>query len=61
MLVGYRALGLSTVQTGLIGLGAVIGHGYPLYFHFKGGRGAVYFSAGRIFQITKEYRKKRDQ
>lgn len=129
MFVGYRALGLSTVQTGLIGLGAAIGHGYPLCFHFKDGRGAAalmgiyllfllyellisflivppivlkffrrdvsvrvptgilclstvlmffmdrvwpvrlmalayaagtaYFSAGRIFQITKEYRKKR--
>ncbi len=29
-----------TTALGCIGIGAVIGHGYPLYYHFKGGRAA---------------------
>lgn len=31
---------LSTISLGLIGAGAIIGHGYPLYYNFVGGRAA---------------------
>ncbi len=54
MLVSSRILGFSTVQVGLIGIGAVIGHGYPLYFGFKGGRGAATLMGVYAFLIPYE-------
>ncbi|MCK4829675.1 glycerol-3-phosphate acyltransferase [bacterium] len=40
MLIGYYFFRLSTLPLGLFGLGAVFGHGFPLYFGFRGGRSA---------------------
>ncbi|MDQ7914480.1 glycerol-3-phosphate 1-O-acyltransferase PlsY [Pseudomonas sp. 102515] len=34
-------LGLSPLQQAWIGLAAVVGHLYPLYFHFRGGKGVA--------------------
>jgi glycerol-3-phosphate acyltransferase PlsY len=42
MLAGFYIFRLSWISVGLIGLGAVWGHRYPVFFGFKGGRsGAV--------------------
>jgi glycerol-3-phosphate acyltransferase PlsY len=46
ILVGHYFFKLSTLPLGLFGLGAVFGHGFPLYFGFRGGR-----SAGTIIGI----------
>jgi glycerol-3-phosphate acyltransferase PlsY len=40
MLIAYYFFNLSTISIGLIGAGSIIGHGYPLFFNFKGGRAA---------------------
>ncbi len=40
MLIGYYLFRLSTLPLGLFGLGAIFGHGFPLYFGFRGGRSA---------------------
>lgn len=40
LLAKYFFPDLSTISLGLIGIGAIIGHGYPLFFNFKGGRAA---------------------
>ena len=40
MLIADHFFELSTVAVGLIGAGAIIGHGYPIFFNFKGGRAA---------------------
>ncbi|MGY0583394.1 MAG: glycerol-3-phosphate 1-O-acyltransferase PlsY, partial [Paraglaciecola chathamensis] len=38
--VGYF-LGLSPIALGLVGLAACLGHIFPLYFYFKGGKGVA--------------------
>ncbi|NLJ21420.1 MAG: glycerol-3-phosphate acyltransferase [Bacteroidales bacterium] len=41
MWIAYQFFHITdTTALGCIGIGAVIGHGYPLYYHFKGGRAA---------------------
>ncbi len=51
ILIGYHCLHLSPVSLGLIGIGAIIGHGYPVYFGFKGGRGAATLMGVYLFFI----------
>jgi len=46
ILAAHHFFGLDTISLGLIGLGAIFGHGFPLYFGFKGGR-----SAGTIMGV----------
>ncbi|OGV40718.1 MAG: acyl-phosphate glycerol 3-phosphate acyltransferase [Legionellales bacterium RIFCSPHIGHO2_12_FULL_42_9] len=36
-----KMFGLSPMSVGLIGFAAVIGHAYPLFFDFKGGKGVA--------------------
>jgi glycerol-3-phosphate acyltransferase PlsY len=45
-----RALGIADWATVISGLAAIIGHDYPLYFNFKGGKG-VATSVGVFFMI----------
>lgn len=45
---------LTTIQLGIIGIGAILGHGFPLYFRFKGGRSAATIMGVYIFLIPYE-------
>jgi glycerol-3-phosphate acyltransferase PlsY len=54
MLFASRFFEVSTISVGLIGIGAIIGHGYPLFFHFKGGRAAGTLMGIYLFFIPKE-------
>jgi len=54
MLLGNYFFNLSTISLGLIGIGAIIGHGYPLFFNFKGGRAAGTLMGIYLFFIHKE-------
>jgi len=40
MLIAHYFFGISNIALACLGIGAVIGHHYPLYYHFKGGRSA---------------------
>jgi glycerol-3-phosphate acyltransferase PlsY len=54
MLLANYFFDLSTISLGLIGIGAIIGHGYPLFFNFKGGRAAGTLIGIYLFFISKE-------
>jgi glycerol-3-phosphate acyltransferase PlsY len=53
MLVG-KLLGLDDISLVLMGAGGVLGHLYPVYFKFKGGRGAACILASYIVLIPYE-------
>ena len=46
ILIGYYYFKLPILPLGIFGLGAVFGHGFPVFFGFKGGR-----SAGTIIGV----------
>lgn len=54
MLLANYFFNLSTISLGLIGVGAIIGHGYPLFFNFKGGRAAGTLMGIYLFFIPYE-------
>ena len=54
ILIGYYFFDLSSISLGLLGFGAVIGHGHPLFFGFKGGRAAGTLMGIYIFFIPIE-------
>jgi len=54
MLLANYFFDLSTISLGLIGIGAIIGHGYPLFFNFKGGRAAGTLMGIYLFFIPYE-------
>lgn len=54
MLLANYFFNLSTISLGLIGAGAIIGHGYPLFFNFKGGRAAGTLMGIYLFFIPYE-------
>lgn len=54
ILIGHYFFDLSSISLGFIGLGAMIGHGYPLFFGFKGGRAAGTLMGIYIFFIPIE-------
>lgn len=43
------------VALGCLGLGAVVGHGFPLYYHFKGGRAAATLLGMFLYFISTEF------
>jgi glycerol-3-phosphate acyltransferase PlsY len=43
------------VALGCLGLGAVVGHGFPLYYHFKGGRAAATLLGMFLYFISIEF------
>jgi glycerol-3-phosphate acyltransferase PlsY len=55
ILIGHYFFDLSSISLGFIGIGAVIGHGYPLFFGFKGGRAAGTLMGIYIFFIPLEF------
>ena len=54
ILIGHYFFDLSSISLGIMGLGAVIGHGHPLYFGFNGGRAAACLMGLYIFFIPFE-------
>lgn len=54
ILIAHHWFDLSSVSLGLIGIGAIIGHCYPVYFRFKGGRAAATLMGLYIFFIPYE-------
>lgn len=54
ILIADHFFNLSTISLGLIGAGAIIGHGYPLFFNFKGGRAAGTLMGIYLFFIPYE-------
>ena len=54
MLIGHYFFNLSSISLGLLGFGAVIGHGPPLFFGFNGGRAAGTLMGIYIFFIPLE-------
>ncbi|MEA3500058.1 MAG: glycerol-3-phosphate acyltransferase [Candidatus Marinimicrobia bacterium] len=54
ILIANHFFNLSTISLWLIGVGAIIGHGYPLFFNFKGGRAAGTLMGIYLFFIPYE-------
>ena len=54
MLIANYYFDISSISLGLIGIGAIIGHCYPIYFEFKGGRAAATLIGLYLFFIPYE-------
>ncbi|MEA3500055.1 MAG: glycerol-3-phosphate acyltransferase [Candidatus Marinimicrobia bacterium] len=54
MLIANYYFDISSISLGLIGIGAIIGHCYPIYFGFKGGRAAATLMGLYLFFIPYE-------
>jgi len=54
ILIGHYFFDLSSISLGFIGFGSMIGHGYPLFFGFKGGRAAGTLMGIYVFFIPIE-------
>ena len=54
MIIVDRYLDVSDFSLGLLGIGAIYGHIYPLYFRFFGGRGAAVITGLFLFFIKWE-------
>jgi glycerol-3-phosphate acyltransferase PlsY len=54
MLIASHYWGLSNVALGCLGIGAVLGHAYPLYYRFRGGRAASVMMGMYLFFIPYE-------
>jgi glycerol-3-phosphate acyltransferase PlsY len=55
ILIADRALGMPVSVLGVIGVGAIFGHGFPLYFRFRGGRAAGSLMGIFIYFIPWEF------
>ena len=54
LLIGNYVFHLTPIALGFLGFGAVIGHGHPLYFGFRGGRAAATLMGVFLFFIPLE-------
>ncbi|RKY55507.1 MAG: glycerol-3-phosphate acyltransferase [Candidatus Neomarinimicrobiota bacterium] len=54
MIIADRYFELPDFALGLIGIGALYGHIYPLYFRFKGGKGAAVIMGIFLFFVRRE-------
>ena len=54
ILIANHFFDISSISLGLIGIGAIIGHCYPIYFGFKGGRAAATLMGLYLFFIPYE-------
>jgi glycerol-3-phosphate acyltransferase PlsY len=55
ILIAYYFFHLSNIALAFLGCGAVLGHAYPLYFGFKGGRSASTIMGVYLFFIPLEF------
>ena len=55
MLIASHYFQLSDIALGCLAIGAVLGHGLPIYYHFKGGRAASVLMGMYIFFIPLEF------
>lgn len=55
MLIASHFFHLSDIALGCLAMGAVLGHGFPVYYHFKGGRAASVLMGMYIFFIPFEF------
>ena len=56
MLIARYAFHLQDdIALGCLGIGALLGHGYPLYYHFEGGRAASILMGMLIFFVPYEF------
>jgi len=56
MLIAKYALNIQDeIALGCLGIGALLGHGYPLYYHFEGGRAASILMGMLIFFVPYEF------
>jgi len=55
MMIASYFFDVPNIALGCLGIGAIFGHRYPLYYHFKGGRGASTLLGMFLFFIPIEF------